>query len=464
MLPQRSIQYTKRLQLLYRVRNLIHKYREDSLKNMSPPDRRKVVWEGLLNFIPLGLLFGQRPAVWWGKKNDIDLLLGVYKYGYANYVSIRNAKEYCFAELERAQTYQDFPVADNLTRRLKKLINTIVKIQQNQGEIDFEDEAESEEDEKSWGDAEKRILFSIVSEFGVSIGSDCKSNWGELKDKLKVLIKDFNKTPSQIEKMVSRLRWNCQEITSDEKLKEDMVQGSGSFKITFEMATKFIKNISILEFVRRSIMLMEANNLRIFLKEAEEKNETLSKDHPAFIEGKSNDQAILNHVNKNGICGFSHLKLTEAKVLVRMEWLCEIYKVIKEKVQDKKKKYNKTFDDNKKKAKFEINRDKDGNIRFPININPSLILVATGRVNVNPNYHSEHNLFPVGYISIRTHASMFTRGVRARYTCEILEGDGKPIYKVTPEEDPTNSIMKDSSTGCWVYICNRVNQLQEVKK
>ena len=86
-----------------------------------------------LNFIPLGLLFGQRPAVWWGKKNDIDLLLGVYKYGYANYVSIRNAMEYCFKELDNSQTYQDFPVADNLTRRLKKLINTIVKIQQNQG-------------------------------------------------------------------------------------------------------------------------------------------------------------------------------------------------------------------------------------------------------------------------------------------------------------------------------------------
>jgi len=111
------------------------------------------------------------------------------------------------------------------------------------------------------------------------------------------------------------------------------------------------------------------------------------------------------------------MKLAEAKILARMEWLCEIYKVIKEKVQDKKKKYNKTFDDNKKKAKFEINRDKDGNIKFPININPSLILVATGKVNVNPNYHSEHNLFPVGYVSIRTHASMFTRGTRARYTC-----------------------------------------------
>ena len=198
MLPQRSIQYTKRLQLLYRVKNLIHKYREDSLRNMSPPDRRKINWDGLLNFIPLGLLFGQRPAIWWGKKNDIDLLLGVYKYGYANYVSIRNAREYCFAELEKAQTYQDFPVADNLTRRLKKLINTIVKIQQNQGEIDFEDEAESEEEEKSWSDTEKRILFLIVSEYGVAIGQDAKSNWSELRDKVKVQIKEFTKTPSQV--------------------------------------------------------------------------------------------------------------------------------------------------------------------------------------------------------------------------------------------------------------------------
>jgi hypothetical protein len=141
-----------------------------------------------------------------------------------------------------------------------------------------------------------------------------------------------------------------------------------------------------------------------------------------------------------------------------------VYKIIKEKVQDKKKKY-KTFDEStKKKAKFELNRDKDGNIKFPININPSLILVATGEINTNPNYHSEHNLFPIGYISIRTHASMFTRGVRARYTCEILEGDGKPLYRVTPEEDPSNPITRESSTGCWVYICNRVNQLQEVKK
>jgi len=80
-------------------------------------------------------------------------------------------------------------VADNLTRRLKKLINTIVKIQQNQGEIDFEDEAESEEDEKSWTDNEKKVLFAIVSDYGVPIGTDNKSNWSELKDRVKLQIK-----------------------------------------------------------------------------------------------------------------------------------------------------------------------------------------------------------------------------------------------------------------------------------
>lgn len=59
---------------------------------------------------------------------------------------------------------------------------------------------------------------------------------------------------------------------------------------------------------------------------------------------------------------------------------------------------------------------------------------------------------------------MFNKGQRAKYRCEILEGEGRPIYKVIPEEDSDNPIIKDSSTGCWVHICQRVNNLQDVKK
>jgi F/Y rich C-terminus. len=60
---------------------------------------------------------------------------------------------------------------------------------------------------------------------------------------------------------------------------------------------------------------------------------------------------------------------------------------------------------------------------------------------------------------------MFERGKKAQYTCEILEGpEGKPLYRVTSSEDPNNPIVRDSSTGCWVYICSKVNDLAEVKK
>jgi len=59
---------------------------------------------------------------------------------------------------------------------------------------------------------------------------------------------------------------------------------------------------------------------------------------------------------------------------------------------------------------------------------------------------------------------MFKKGFKAQYTCEILDGGDKPIYKVTSSEDPDNPIIRDSSTGCWVYICNKVNDLADHKK
>ena len=106
-----------------------------------------------------------------------------------------------------------------------------------------------------------------------------------------------------------------------------------------------------------------------------------------------------------------------------MNWFCEVYRIVKERLQNTTKKKAKTFDEStKKKPKFQISRDKDGNIKFPIIINPSLTLEAIGTICTLPNYHSEHNLFPIGYKSVRTHASMFQKGQRAKYRCQILEG------------------------------------------
>ena len=64
-----------------------------------------------------------------------------------------------------------------------------------------------------------------------------------------------------------------------------------------------------------------------------------------------------------------------------------------------------------------------------------------------PNYHSEHNLFPVGFSSVRVYSSMVNKGVKVEYTCDILDGGDKPIYRVTSSEDPENPIER-------VVLCN----------
>ena len=95
----------KRIQLLYRIKILIKKFKEEALKNIADNDKNKIVWDNMLNFLPDAMLYGQKPQVWWTKKHDIDLLRGIYKYGYANYQTIRNATEFSFRDLEKSSIY-----------------------------------------------------------------------------------------------------------------------------------------------------------------------------------------------------------------------------------------------------------------------------------------------------------------------------------------------------------------------
>lgn len=44
-----------------------------------------------------------------------------------------------------------------------------------------------------------------------------------------------------------------------------------------------------------------------------------------------------------------------------------------------------------------------------------------------------------------------------------MQKGNRPLFTVTSEEDPDNPIVRDSSTGCWVYICQKVNHLSDHK-
>lgn len=61
--------------------------------------------------------------MWWTPRHDIDLLYGTYKYGYANYTAMRADTKLSFHKSEQVEgQYNEFPNADNITRRLKKLV------------------------------------------------------------------------------------------------------------------------------------------------------------------------------------------------------------------------------------------------------------------------------------------------------------------------------------------------------
>jgi len=80
-------------------------------------------WDNLLYFLPSSMFYGQRPSIWWTLRHDVDLLKGTYIYGYATYNAMRSDPNLSFyaTELVPGQ-FQEFPNADNITRRLKKLV------------------------------------------------------------------------------------------------------------------------------------------------------------------------------------------------------------------------------------------------------------------------------------------------------------------------------------------------------
>lgn len=136
LIKQRAAPWGKRLQLLDRINNLVMSFKEEkkNYQSFDEVDKDKLItiaferWDNLLNFLPAAAFYGQRPSAWWTRRHDIDLIIGTYKYGYANYTLMRTDKSLSFHLLESIEgTYQEFPNADNITRRLKKLVQMIGK-------------------------------------------------------------------------------------------------------------------------------------------------------------------------------------------------------------------------------------------------------------------------------------------------------------------------------------------------
>lgn len=87
---QRTNLNAKRIRFLYRVKRIVEIYNQYYVEKHGDKPKNIFEYNKMLNFIDTQMLLGQRPNVWWTREHDIDLIVGTFKYGYADYQSMRN--------------------------------------------------------------------------------------------------------------------------------------------------------------------------------------------------------------------------------------------------------------------------------------------------------------------------------------------------------------------------------------
>jgi len=132
--------------------------------------------------------------------------------------------------------------------------------------------------------------------------------------------------------------------------------------------------------------------------------------------------------------------------------------------KEKKRKADDDFEPESKKRRInsrsvEVSRDNEGNIIFPIRVGNLLSIIDLGRVVYDREaFHSDKYIWPVGFKSVRIFQSAIDPEERALYTCEILDGGDKPLFRVTPSDDPENYVEAASASSAWKTILNRINE------
>lgn len=54
--------------------------------------------DNLICFCTSDQLSGMKPATWWQRNNDVDLMLGIYKHGFGNYTAIKEDKRFSLTQ------------------------------------------------------------------------------------------------------------------------------------------------------------------------------------------------------------------------------------------------------------------------------------------------------------------------------------------------------------------------------
>ncbi|XP_015903563.1 transforming growth factor beta regulator 1 [Parasteatoda tepidariorum] len=110
-----------------------------------------------------------------------------------------------------------------------------------------------------------------------------------------------------------------------------------------------------------------------------------------------------------------------------------------------------------KRIIMQIPLDAAGRPIFPIILGPLTIHSLGVIVTDRPGYHSEQCIYPIGFCSSRTYASLKNPLVQCLYQCTITDSPYGPRFEITPEDDPGRSLIGSSPNEVHSALLRTIN-------
>ena len=94
---------------------------------------------------------------------------------------------------------------------------------------------------------------------------------------------------------------------------------------------------------------------------------------------------------------------------------------------------------------------------LPIYVGQTLCIVGLGKINTKSiHFHTRRHIYPVGFRSTRSYFSISSPGERMVYRNEIVERDGKPVFRITSQDAPDLLVEEETARAAWRNIVRRV--------
>uniref|UniRef100_A0A7I4B419 ATP-dependent helicase CHD1-2/hrp3 HTH domain-containing protein n=1 Tax=Physcomitrium patens TaxID=3218 RepID=A0A7I4B419_PHYPA len=488
----------------------------------------------------------------WGREADLALLAGVYKHGFGNYESLRKDEQFveAFSKVfslpdaedrngdtdpqSSSRDKPDWPDANTLTRRLKRLVDHITRVGQQASRAPKASETPHVPRSLKWSKRDKIEFFRQLMRWGLPLAP------GKGKVRWQLLIE--RSTNASLKKRDDSGLEACyrdifremkQLLDGPESGQEDgMERSNGKRKrnATSKRASAKAPTFSNLEQSAFSPnvpqdpigppVLNEKSAVR--LKERLELLDTLRQvpetlqdedwdtlglslhhghDMPAWWEAGYHDNALVKGVLEYGYGSWDDIfadenlgfpddivvrdsedgaaalaKPSSKACIKRVKFIVNNLRryLRKLKVQQppRRKKSTPEVKEPKEVKRFkyaravEVARDSSSKPILPLILTDRLTLTNLGRIEPDrPGFHTERHIFPIGFTTLREHASMIDPNGRTTYTCTIIDTGGPgPIFRVYPEDDPNLLIERDSASGAWVVVCAQVNQVRGIER